>query len=107
MLKSINFMRLTVIITILIFIAVVAYFVTFAQDEGGFEDSGVIVNSLVFIVKWIFILIAFPVFLYQKLFGFPYGIAYFVIIIIDCFLYGVIIEMIIIKYRQFKIKKST
>jgi hypothetical protein len=107
MLKEINISRLFWLILMFLVISVIGYFVSFAYSEGDFENSGVIIGFIVSCVKWIFILIAFPIAFLVKFFPKSNPIFYFIIVIIDSIIYSLLIEMVLVKYHKHKIKKST
>ena len=105
MLRAINFTRLFLLIVIFIVLAMVTGFITGADEETGFQDSGAIIVSLVFIAKWTFILIELPVILLDFR-GIQTFTAYFAIIIFDCILYSVIIEIALGKYKRYRLRKN-
>jgi|GEM_PF-4575052 len=106
MLKNINLFRLSIIILLIGILSVVGYFVSFALDEGGFENTSWVVTAILTFFEWLFILIAFPVYFFIDKSWFN-EYFYFAVIGIDCVIYAFIIELAILKYRQYKPKKSS
>jgi hypothetical protein len=106
MLKNINFIRLFKSTVLFILIAIIAYFVTFANGEGSFEESGFFVTIIVWVFKWVFILISFPVIFLVKFSPKTNPIFYFTIVIVDCIIYSLLFEILLVKYRNYKAQKS-
>jgi hypothetical protein len=78
----------------------ISFFVIFAIEEGGEE------NNTYYIAVWIFRLIAFPSYFLSKV-NFLNNLTGLILSIITGVLsYSLIVEILIIKYRAYKLKIS-
>ena len=105
MFKAINFKRLFLLIVIFIVVGMITGFVSMADEEAGVSNGSAIVESLLFVAKWVFILIELPVILLNFA-GVHSLIAYVAVIIFDCILYSLIIEVALGRYKRYKLRKE-
>lgn len=95
-LSKIKYSRLTLNILSLLFIAFIGYFVAFANEESGDSDN-FFIRIIVEIIVFIFKVIALPgLLVFQKL-----GVSFYILgVVIDCVIYGFIVELLIVKFRS-------
>lgn len=106
MLKDINYMRLLLLMFLFLIFATLGYFVSFAYEEGNFDDSGMAVVFVITAFRWLFILVAFPVWFVFKTSFFSSAL-YFGIILFDCLLYGLLIEIGLTAFKRHKARKKS
>jgi ABC-type glycerol-3-phosphate transport system permease component len=95
-LSKIKYSRLTLNVLSLLFIAFIGYFAAFANQESG-DSHNLLIRIIVIIIVFLFKVIALPGLLVFQKFGMPY---YILGLVIDCVIYGFIVELLIIKVRS-------
>ncbi|QJD94924.1 hypothetical protein HH214_03030 [Mucilaginibacter robiniae] len=80
-------------------LAILSFFISFADSEGGFSDS-VFTIIIVGLFTAYFKVIALPSVCIGWLLGKNHFPGYFLILAITCLLYGLIIEWIIINFQS-------
>jgi len=84
--------------------ATLGYFISFGYEEGTLDDGSIIVSFIVAAFRWLFILIAFPVwFVFET--SFFSATLYFGIILFDCLFYSLLIEISLTTFKRYKLKK--
>ncbi|MCO5946260.1 hypothetical protein [Mucilaginibacter flavidus] len=105
MLKVINFKRLFLLIVIFIVLAMVTGLVV-GNDDAGFKNNSIVTQSLVAIAGWIFKLLVLPITFIDSVSFFNKYVnttVFLGIIIFDCVLYSLIIELALVWYKRFKL----
>jgi len=81
-------------------VLIVCFFIVFALEEGGQA------NNAYYTALWIFNLIAFPSYFFSKVIFLNNLAGLILSIIIGVLSYSLLVEILIIKYRSYKLKKS-
>jgi hypothetical protein len=98
--RQINYQRLLLLIFIFSLIMFISFFVVFAFEEGGEA------NTAYYTAQWIFRLISFPGFLFSNI-SFLNNLSGLILsITIGVLFYSLLVEILIIKYRYYKLKRS-
>jgi ABC-type glycerol-3-phosphate transport system permease component len=94
--NNVKYSRLILNVLSLFFIAFVGYFVAFANEESGDSDN-FFLQIIVAIIVFIFKVIALPgLLIFQK-----FGVFFYILgVVIDCVIYGFIVELLIVKFRS-------
>lgn len=109
MLKAVNFKRLFLLIVIFIVLAIITGWVV-GNDDAGFKNNSIVTHSLVAIAGWIFKLLVLPITFIDSVSFFNKYVnttVFLGIIIFDCILYSLIIELAFVGYKLYQQKKQS
>lgn len=104
MFNKIDYKKLAICAICTAIIAVICFWIIFAQDEGQLGSNW---YYPVRVSEVIFAIITFPgVAFFENLLHLHYSICLLAGIFIDCLLYGFLAERVMIKFKSRKLKKS-